>query len=229
MDQVTVVIVSLNTYELTRKAADSLVRAYPDIHLVLIDNYSTDQTLEYLLLCSQRKSTKCIQLEENVGHGPALHIAATTWTDTPYLFTMDSDCEVKVGGFLEQMLEHLEDPNVYAVGDLDYVNISSGQGHARIPVDSPEWVPYVHPYAGLYRLSMYKVIRPFIHHGAPALYNMEDAHAQGWKCVNFPIADYVTHLVAGTRRMYPSARGNWNPGQDQQPIPWVASIDGKSI
>lgn len=216
---VTAVIVSLNTYELTRKAADSLVTAYPDISLILIDQASIDATPAYLQACSCRKETRVVSLPQNIGHGPALHMAAGM-TTTPYLFTMDSDCEVKKPGFLELMTRHFDDGTVYAVGDLDYVRSSDGRGNARVPASFPEYVPYVHPYAGLYRLSFYKAIRPFAHHGAPALYNMVDARAQGWKCVAFPIQDYVSHLIAGTRRMYPSARGNWNPLLGQLPIPW---------
>lgn len=227
MDNVTAVIVSLNTYELTRLAADSLVQAYPDIHLILVDNGSVDDSVRYLQACTSRPRTSCVFLSQNIGHGPALHLAAQKAT-TPYLFTMDSDCVVKARGFLEPMTSFFESPSIYAVGDKDYVRVSDGQGHARIPVEGDDYVPYIHPYAGLYRLDLYRAMRPFMHHGAPALYNMIDARDRGWLCWAFPIQCYIEHMVAGTRRMYPSARGNWNPEPEQQPVPWYAG-DGSTL
>lgn len=217
MHNVTVVIVSLNTYELTRRIADGLVWHYPDIPLIMIDNGSIDQTVDYVRACgAARKETECIFLPQNVGHGPALHMAAMKAT-TPYLFTLDSDCAIQKGGFLERMVEHFTDESVYAVGDLLYVRSSDCEQATRTFQEWPEFTPYVHPYMGLYRLSMYKQLQPFIRHGGPAIRNMVDARAHEWKCVNFPIQDYISHLGGGTWQLYGS---DWYVAPGRRPNGW---------
>jgi len=214
---VTAVIVSLNTYELTRRAADSLVRFYPSIPLIMVDNGSIDQTPAYIQACGvARKETECVFLPQNVGHGPALHMAAEKAT-TPYLFTLDSDCVVEEGGFLELMVECFRDESVYAVGDLLYVRSSDCLMDTREPLAWPEFTPYICPYMGLYRLSMYKQIRPFVHHGGPALFNMVDARERNWKCVSFPVRDYISHLGGGTWSLYGQ---DWNVVPGRRPNGW---------
>jgi GT2 family glycosyltransferase len=216
VDNITAVIVSLNTYELTRKAADSLVTAYPDINLIMIDQGSIDHTPEYLQACAARPRTRCVYLSKNIGHGPALHMA-TQMATTPYLFTLDSDCEVQSSGFLEQMVKNFDDGDVYAVGELMYVRSADCEMATSTFQAWPDFTPYLHPRMGLYRLSMYKQIRPFIHHGGPAIFNMVDARSKNWKCINFPIQDYVNHLGGRTWQLY----GNdWNVVSIPRPIGW---------
>ena len=183
----------------------------------MIDNGSTDQTPAYVQACGvARKETKCVFLPQNIGHGPALHMA-TEMATTPYLFTLDSDTEVQVPGFLELMVEASKDESVYAVGDLLYVRSKDCEMASRTPQAWPEFTPYIHPYMGLYRLSMYKQIRPFMHHGGPAIFNMVDARTRDWKCINFPIQDYVSHLGGGTWQLYGH---DWNVAPSRRPVGW---------
>jgi hypothetical protein len=46
---------------------------------------------------------------------------------------------------------------------------------------------------------------------------MYDAKLRGYHVENFPIDRYVTHLVAGTRRLY---KGHWNPGDKKPTEQW---------
>jgi hypothetical protein len=41
-------------------------------------------------------------------------------------------------------------------------------------------------------------LRPFVHHGAPCLRNMQDAKRKDYAVVDFPVAEYVAHRMQGT-------------------------------
>jgi len=220
MGDVTAVIVNLNTVELTKIAVESLVRAYPDIALILIDNGSVDGTTQYLQEhCSDREKSRALFLHHNIGHGPALHLA-TNMIGTPYFFTMDSDCEVRAPGFLESMIQYFDDGSVYAVGDLLYVRSEDAEDPSREFRSWPTYVPYISPHAGLYRMSFYRTTYPFMHHGAPLLWNMIGARSRGWMCISFPIQEYVAHLRAGTRKLYDASQREWNIVAGRLPVGW---------
>jgi hypothetical protein len=134
--------------------------------------------------------------------------------ETPYVFTMDTDCETLKGGFLEEMLRLFgEDASLYALGWLRYVDWLTG---VPAPV-SEGFMPYVHPSAAMYDREKYLKLYPFVHEGAPATRNMREALEAGYGLKSFPIHEYVMHLTAGTRRMWD---GRWNPGQGEPPSPW---------
>jgi len=118
------------------------------------------------------------------------------------------------------MMQQLDNNgNLYAVGWKRYVNRISGvpiEWHTNNPPSS-EFIPYLHPYAGLYRLSMYKQLRPFFDHGAPCLNNMVDAEKKGFAVEDFKLEGSVMHWRAGTRRRF---GGHWHPNDNQAPSAW---------
>jgi glycosyltransferase involved in cell wall biosynthesis len=198
--QVTAVVVNYRTLDLTRRCAESFRVHYPDVPLLLIDNGSGDESTDYIRAAGDELRNVRAQLNQhNRYHGPALD-QGMRLAETAYVFTLDSDCEVLRGGFLEQMLELLAQPGIYAAGELRYKN-RYGFTHAygyqgRTP--KRRWIPYAHPYAMLLDREKYLSLRPFVHHGAPSIRNMQDAKRSGLAVVDFPIREYVAHHMQGT-------------------------------
>lgn len=99
-----------------------------------------------------------------------MHNAAMNLT-TPHFLTLDSDCVILQGGFLEKMLEYFENPSVYAVGWNRWTNRKSGiplDWYVPRPEDKSEFVAYAHPVMALFNTSIYRQLNPFNHHGASA-------------------------------------------------------------
>ena len=212
VENVTAIIVNYKTLWLAKRAYQSLLNYYK-LRIILVDNGSGDAG-----------TTKWIQYnggicnEHNLGHGPAMH-AAVARVKTPYFLTLDSDCTVKAGGWLVEMVKELEQGKLYAIGWLRYVDRLSGVPlEWHLTTQPPEkFVPYIHPAVGLYRTDKYRELRGFVNHGAPALLNMVDAQAKGWPVKGFPVFNHVDHMVAGTRRMY---GGRWDPKDGDRPNKW---------
>lgn len=212
---VTAVIVNFKTLWLARQAHSSLLRYY-DLPVVLVDNCSGDKTTTQWV---QAQGGMCNV--ENIGHVPALHKAIIERVKTPFVLTLDSDCTVFKGGWLEEMLDFFLGSKAYAIGWLRWVDRWSGvplEWHLDKP-PAERFVQYIHPAVGLYDVEKYKTMRPFAQLGAPCLWNMIDAEAAGYVVKDYPVFDYVKHLVAGTRRMY---GGRWNPETLEKPSEWRA-------
>lgn len=200
LDDVTAVVVNYRTLELTRRCVESFRERYPGVALLLIDNGSGDESTDYVRAAGQELRNVTVQLNDhNLYHGPALD-QGIRLANTDYAFTLDSDCEVRVGGFLEQMQQRFDDARVYAVGELRYKNrfgFTYAYGYEN-PQPRPRWIPYAHPYAMLLDRRKYLGLRPFVHHGAPCIRNMEDAKRKGYIVVDFPVGDSVAHEMQGT-------------------------------
>lgn len=218
LTEVTVIAVNYKTSSLIRSCIESLRHHYPDISVVVVDNGSDDDSTAYVASLQDDASYTVMLNEFNVGHGPALHQAILHHVITPYFFTLDSDCTIERDGFIEKMAEQLRTDDLYAIGWLRWVN-SNGVAYKGEPRDKTHLTPYIHPSSGLYDRAKYLTLPPFDHRGAPARDNMRIAHERGFRMAAFPIHDYVTHLKAGTRRMY---GGRWNPVPGEQPGAWIA-------
>jgi len=222
MVDVTVVSVNFQTLALIQDCIRSLRRFYPGVSLLIVDNGSHDSSTRYICNLARRsKVTRALLNEDNVGHGPALHQAILA-AQTRYVFTLDSDCQVIAGGFLEQMLEFFQDDQVYAVGAIRYWVSTRPASGAVLRAHQPSvqraeafshegsrYVPGAHPARMLLDREKYLELPPFRHHGTPAFWNMREASRRGLRLARFPIARYVRHLRAGTRRKF---EGRWWPG-----------------
>lgn len=220
--KITVVIVNLNTLHLLKNCISSLNVAYPAINCIVVDNGSTDGSREWIA----NHLVDNMLLDKNIGHGRAMHKAIQQVT-TPFFLTLDSDTVILKAGFIEQMVDVLTSGNnQYAIGWRRLV-----QKHSGVPVTwskrpanwEKKYIQYVHPYCGMYKKALYDKLPPFEHHGAPCISNMREAVKRGYGLHQFPqtnqyqLGDYVKHLTAGTRRMYPVP--DWDP-KDRKPGKW---------
>lgn len=208
---ITVVCVNYKTEQLTEAAIQTFRNFYPEVKIVLVDNHSQDKSTDLAKqLADENDNIVALLAEKNIGHGPAMNWAIRDCVETPYAFLLDSDTETIKGGFLELMIKKLETKsNNYAIGWLRHVNTDG------VAADGPgkQFTPYVHPYAALIKLGIYYQLPVFEYHGAPCLANMTKAKELGYTVLDFPIQDYVKHLVAGTRRMW---KGAWDV-RDKEP------------
>jgi len=212
----TAIVVNYKTFELVRTCLKTFTEAYPAVPIILIDNNSNDKSSEFCKkVGTNNPNITFVQLHGNVGHGPAMN-RATKMVTSKYFFTLDTDCTILKGGFLEAMLEKFNNDNVYAVGWLRWVNES---GVAADPAKLKEhskkkFTPYIHPHAAVFDREKYVGMQPFDYHGAPCYNNMVSAKKKGYKVVDFPVKEYIKHLGAGTRRMW---RGAWDV-KDKAPL-----------
>ncbi|HEG43178.1 MAG TPA: glycosyltransferase [Phycisphaerales bacterium] len=103
---VTVVSVNHNTLDFI-KLCVSKVFEHTEIPLkmIVVDNNSTDGSLEYL---RSDPRIKVFGLEQNIGHGQALDLIMK-YVDTEYVVVIDSDAHPIKNGWLKILLEPLSD------------------------------------------------------------------------------------------------------------------------
>lgn len=204
LDDVTALVVNYKTLDLTRRAIGTLREHYPHLRLVVIDNGSWDDSTAFLGEVARADPyVDAVFNARNRYHGPALD-QGIRLASTPYVFTLDSDCEVREGGFLEAMLGLFTREAVYAVGEIAYKNrfgYTYGYGETAQP-EKRGRIPYIQPYAMLIARSTYLRLRPFIHHGAPCIKNMQHAKRLGYAVVPFPVHRYVVHHAEGTSAVH---------------------------
>jgi hypothetical protein len=191
-------IVNYGTPDLTRAAVWSLRTCYPALPIHVVDSHSPDDSVARLTALGEHVQpftlTPC---RTNVHHGPGLDLALRT-ARAEWILIFDSDCIAFRTGFLEQMLDHAQDPAAYMIGalyllDEDGYAVQSAEAAAS---------PYVHPFCALVRRARYLTLPPFEKHGVPCLKNERAALQSGYKLVDFPVKEYVYHLGRGTASKY---------------------------
>ena len=196
---VTAVIINFKTPELTRRAVETFRIRYSSLPLLLIDNGSGAASAAELrhLQEAYPDRTELLLNPRNIHHGPAMDQALHR-LPSRYILFIDSDCEVRREGFVEQMTCIAgQEPGVYAVGKRIFMNArgfdveQSAGAHA-----------YIRPICMLINREAYLTLPPFERHGAPCLRNMIAAAASGLKLVHFPVEDYVRHEVRVTAARY---------------------------
>lgn len=197
---VTAVIVNYRTLELTRTCVESLLRFYPSINIILVDNNSQDASVDYIRTCAEiHPNVNWVKTRRNVGHGLGLHFGIEACT-TPYVLTLDSDVEVLRGGWLELMLEAFEvDPRLFAIGDRGYCDYSGVRPGDR---------PFVHPFCALWDREKYHELGQFDARGQPTSNICWAAAQKRYHMKSLPgivsrygdpNTDYVKHFWGGTR------------------------------
>lgn len=192
---ITVLICQRRTLDVTKITLSSLLRFYPDIPILVIDDDSEDGSLEYLKWMAVKHPN--IELYERKGkkhsHGEMFHEAFSELIKTPYVLTMDSDVNVERGGWIELMLEQIKgNSKMYATGTRMLV---SRKGEAiGAPYDFNDVLHYAHISCAIYHIQTYKTLARFYDHGAMAYANMIDAERRGFEIGYFPVDKYVSHL-----------------------------------
>lgn len=110
----TVVIPTFNGCRLLAETLDSLQRQTAEHDVVVVDNASTDGTIE--LLAERFPHARLVHLPENVGFGRAVNRGvAAAETDVVVLVNNDVVCEPE---FVERLLEPLQDDGVDMVAGV---------------------------------------------------------------------------------------------------------------
>jgi len=186
LNEVTIVIPNYKLPGLLRGLVDKLLKFYPSVRLLLIDNGSEDDSTKYVRgIADSFYNIKSVINQVNVGHGPAMH-QGVGLCETPLVCLMDNDCIVRKAGGFEVMAEPFSDPKVYATGEMVLVDLG---GNTR-----EEGEVYVLPSRMMIRRDWYVGLAPFCHHGAPAVLNIRSALSAGYEVVDLPeIDDYFHH------------------------------------
>ncbi len=93
---VSIIIVNLNGKELLRRCLTSILTTnYPSFEIVVVDNASTDGSVEFIKrLFGTYSSLKIVENRKNLGHAEGCNIGARV-TGGKYLVFLDSDTEMK--------------------------------------------------------------------------------------------------------------------------------------
>jgi len=215
-ENVTVILINHKTKKLTNEARRTMMLYYPKIPLVLIDNGSGDESTLYVKTVGEmHENITAVLNEKNIGHGPAIN-QGIALAKTPYVFLYDSDASLKCAGLLEAMIAEFErnPKQLYVTGWLRSVDKWSGVPTGK---KGGNVISYIHPHAAMIDREKFLQLTPMENSGAPCVGNMRSALAQGFELQDFPVQNYVKHLIAGTRRMF---QGNWRPGATAKARAW---------
>lgn len=213
LEQITVIVPNYRTPKLIRRVVEGLLKFYPQVRLLLIDNNSKDSSRKYIRRIVDRDhNIRAIFNHVNTGHGAAMH-QGVLLSETRLVCLIDSDCIIKRKGALEGMASYFSDPKVYAVGES--VLVDAGGNTRR------EGSLYILPSRMMIDRKKYLTLPSFNHHGAPAVLNIWGATASGYKLVNVPKLDKYIHHPGQGRTKGGSHRKvgipGWNPGKQYHP------------
>lgn len=139
---VSTIIVNYNAGTLLRGCVDSLLACPVDIEVVVVDNASSDRSLDGL---PQLPQVRVIRNSTNVGFAAACNIGAKT-TSAPFLLFLNPDCYFEVGA-LRTLLAGLQSGDrVGMVGGLLVNEDGTEQGGGRRAVPTP-WRSFVRAFA----------------------------------------------------------------------------------
>lgn len=112
---VSVIIVSFNTKDLTRRALQALYNSnkLPE-QIILVDNNSQDGSGE--MVRSEFPEVLLIESKENLGFAKGNNLGIKTFASQPYIWLLNSDTETGKNS-LEQLVDYMENhPRVGALG-----------------------------------------------------------------------------------------------------------------
>jgi GT2 family glycosyltransferase len=115
-----IVIVTWNNLGYTRQCIESLLadQTWPNKKLIVVDNASTDGTVEYLTdLSEENENVLFIANRENLGFAAGNNIGFKHLDDSEYVVLLNNDTVVPKG-WLANLLKHLRNPEIGAVGPV---------------------------------------------------------------------------------------------------------------
>jgi GT2 family glycosyltransferase len=186
-NNVRTVVINFQTPDLLKTAIESFRKFYPTSQITIIDNGSKDNSREVIegMRRVMPKYTATLLLDSNIYHGPAMNQAMNAMKEE-YVFFLDSDTEIKQGGFLEPMLAELETSvTAYGIGRQITVNKRGFSAETGVTLLAPAYM--------MLRRRLYPNFPPFEYHGQPVLKNFIAAHQMGYILKSFPIENYIDH------------------------------------
>ncbi len=224
---VTFLICQKNTKVLIQLALESLLRFYPDVNILVVDDDSNDDSKLYL----QYKELVTPNLkvwykgEPYRGHGGNLHEAMVNLIETEYVMVMDSDVIIERGGFLEEMLDEFKfDSKLYAIGTLQ---ISSYKNNGGEPENIDDITLYPNPQLSLFHAPTYHELEaPFILDGTPLILNAKAAKDAGLKVMYYPTDLYMSHNSGSS---WTEPRTVWIDDHDVKIRPFLTVIVNSEI
>lgn len=191
-DKIRTVVINFQTPDLLKTVIESFRKFYPTSQMTIIDNGSKDNSREVIekIRCATPEYTTTLLLDSNIYHGPAMNQAMNAVKEE-YVFFLDSDTEIKQGGFLEPMLGELESSvTAYGIGRQITVNKRGFSAETGVTLLAPAYM--------MLRRRLYSNFPPFEHHGQPVLKNFIEAKHMGYTLISFPIEDFIDHQWRGT-------------------------------
>ena len=127
--KVTVLIVNFKTLGLIKRAVEAIreMTNKEDYEIIVFDNGSNDESLEYLRSCVG-DDLQLVESSTNIGHGRALD-KIVKLVRTPYIFTMDSDAYPIRADWISHYLSKMTD-KVKCVGAK--FNSNPGRDHIHV-------------------------------------------------------------------------------------------------
>ncbi|MGZ5076758.1 MAG: glycosyltransferase family 2 protein [Methylobacter sp.] len=144
---ISAIIVNYNAGELLRNCVDSLLKCPQEIEIILVDNASTDGSLDALQGLS---GVQVIKNPVNVGFAAACNIGARV-ACAPYLLFLNPDCCFEPGTLLNLLQAMHADQRIGMVGGLLTNSDGTEQAGGRRAVPTP-WRSFVRAF-GLVRFS----------------------------------------------------------------------------
>jgi GT2 family glycosyltransferase len=115
-----IIVVAWNNLELTRQCLASVLadETYPNFQVIVVDNASSDGTVEYLrALTEQEPRVKIILNDKNLGFAAANNIGLRLAQSSDFVILLNNDTIVP-RGWLCRLLRHVRNPEVGMVGPV---------------------------------------------------------------------------------------------------------------
>ncbi len=194
-----IVCVNYNTKELITQLIWSIYRNVGSLgfaKLVIVDNHSTDGSIEILRCLENVGLIKLIENSQNIYHGPALNQALDflavkqknkNYQEINAIWILDSDCVVLRPDALENATQVMTESKAAIIGQPVYDKWSKGSFGLHSLLIDPWQV---------WRNS----IIPFEEHGEPSKHLQESCNEQGLILTPFDFIKnrYIIHLGRGT-------------------------------
>jgi GT2 family glycosyltransferase len=148
---VSVVVLTYNGLHLTQACLESLVSLtqYPSWELIVVDNGSTDGTVEYLgEFAGETPNARLVENGENLGFAEGNNRGICT-AKGEIIVLLNNDTVV-TRGWLRDLIRHFRDPDTAMVGPIT----DNAGNEARVIVSAPNrnrWARAVESYCGSHR------------------------------------------------------------------------------
>lgn len=251
----TVLICQRKTPDVTKLCLESLLAWYPGIQVLVVDGDSKDESSMYLAMKQALYPNVRVHTYqgERHSHGEIMDYALRQLITSRYVLLMDSDVVTMRGGWVEGMLNYLENtvfdgvtvmtkgvdvaieeladrvlsglppPPRYAIGTVMSMGIKA-EGCG--PAENEEdTVLYAHPSLSMINREMYLTMEPFKDHGAPCIANMVDAKEKGYLVADYPVENVSLHLSGSS---WTAPRTVWWHDNDVMVRPMLSIIDSSA-